>query len=593
MKRLFNKILIVTAAAVSITACNEDSFLEETPLDFMSGNNSYSTQADFTAATNQLYNLVRTELYTGSYARMQDHMFRSDFMICADPPMSNLPSDMNPTGDAAKWHWETLYKLVAQSNTVITRLPASSLTEEQKNEFEAKARFFRGFAYRTLAYMYGGVPLVLEEVTSPRRDFTRASKAEVLQQAIDDVLFATKHLKDITAVNDGEISLPAAYFLLSELYLAAGENGKAVDAATEVIDNPALALMTSRFGSRANEPGDVYWDLFRMGNQNRASGNTEGIWVIQIEPNITGGAGNTGNAFWVDGDYWLERWVAPQTGLFRIKYNGNILSPFNWPVGDYTGGRGIGTFYSNNHFFLEIWDGEGSFNYNHDMRNSIYNYPRKFKFNNPDFIARYGDIFGDSIDLMNLNLPEGVELETGADVTGIVASPTQIPNRYLTPYQTKSTTPYNHPASAYADRSTYTLTGSAGKTYTDQYLFRLAEAYLLRAEAYMKLGQTDLAAEDLNVVRRRAGAAEITGDVVDMDFILDERLRELGIEEKRHLTLSRTGTMTDRIRRFNPYYSAAHSADGKDFDPKYELFPIPQSFIEANTDRVIENNPGY
>ena len=78
-----------------------------------------------------------------------------------------------------------------------------------------------------------------------------------------------------------------------------------------------------------------------------------------------------------------------------------------------------------------------------------------------------------------------------------------------------------------------------------------------------------------------------------MDFILDERLRELGVEEKRNLTLSRTGTMSDRIRRYNPYYSAAHSADGKDFDPKYELLPIPQSFIEANTDNVIEQNPGY
>ena len=32
---------------------------------------------------------------------------------------------------------------------------------------------------------------------------------------------------------------------------------------------------------------------------------------------------------------------------------------------------------------------------------------------------------------------------------------------------------------------------------------------------------------------------------------------------------------------------------GKDFDPKYELLPIPQSFIEANTDNVIEQNPGY
>lgn len=594
MKKYIVSILFAVAATMTFfMSCNEDSFLEEKPLDFMSGNNSYATTSDYTAAVNELYLLVRKEFYNGNYDRMQDHLCRTDFLIRADPPMSNLAADMNPTGAIAQWHWENIYKLVAQANTIITRVPGSNMTDDQKRNFEAKARFFRGFAYRTLAYMYGGVPLQLEEVTSPKSDFTRATREEVLNQAIEDVKFAAENLSDITDVTDGEISAPAARFLLSELYLAVGDNQKAVDAATAVIQNPALGLKTQRFGSRANEPGDVYWDLFRMNNQNRAGGNTEGIWVIQIEPNVTGGAGNTGNAFWVEGDYWLERWLAPQTGLFRIKYNGKVLSPFVWPVGDYTGGRGIGTFYSNNHFFLDIWGGEDSNDFRNDIRNSLYNYPRKYKFNNDAFVAEYGTLFGDSIDLMDPQLPEGATLETGAESQGIVADPSQIPNRYLCAYQTKCTTPFNHPAAQYANKSTYLLTGSAGKTYTDQYMFRLAEAYLLRAEAYMKLGQKDKAAADINVVRRRAKASDATADQIDMDFILDERLRELGIEEKRNLTLSRTGTMSDRIRRYNPYYSAAHSADGKDFDPKYELLPIPQSFIEANTDNVIEQNPGY
>ena len=159
--------------------------------------------------------------------------------------------------------------------------------------------------------------------------------------------------------------------------------------------------------------------------------------------------------------------------------------------------------------------------------------------------------------------------------------------------QTKCTSPYNHPEAQYANKSTWTLTGSAGKTYQDQYLFRLPEAYLLRAEAYVKLGQKDKAAQDINVIRRRAHASDATANQMDMDYILDERLREYGIEEQRQLTLSRTGKMTERVKKYNPYYSAAHSADGKDYDDHYSLFPIPQSFIEANTDAKIEQNPGY
>ena len=74
----------------------------------------------------------------------------------------------------------------------------------------------------------------------------------------------------IAAVKDGEISDLAAQHLLAEVYIADGQFQNAVTAATIVIDDPATALMTARFGTRkAETPGDVYWDLFRRGNQNR------------------------------------------------------------------------------------------------------------------------------------------------------------------------------------------------------------------------------------------------------------------------------------------------------------------------------------
>lgn len=163
MKKYITLFLIAFMAF----SCNEDSFLKETPLDFMSGNNSYSTKADYDASITELYYLTRKEFF-GDYNRSMDFIYGTDLMMASDPLKANLSSDYNPTGGIAKFHWETLYLLVAQSNVAISRLPESELTDTQKVEYEAKARFFRGFAYRTLAYLYGGVPLQLEEVKSQR-----------------------------------------------------------------------------------------------------------------------------------------------------------------------------------------------------------------------------------------------------------------------------------------------------------------------------------------------------------------------------------------------------------------------------------------
>jgi len=578
------KYLYMALFATLLCACNENNFLEEKPLDFMSGENSYSTKADFDASVAELYYLTRLEFFCNS-DRSIDYLYGTDMMMGGGSLQSNLATDLDPTGSIAKEHWNKLYLLVAQSNVVISRLPNSELTDEQKVKYEAKAKFFRGFAYRTLAYLYGGVPLQLEEVTSPKTDYVRSTKEQTLQQALDDVKFAAENLDDITTVKDGEISASAANFLLSELYLAMNKNQEAVDAATKVIDNPALALMKNRFGSRASEAGDVYWDLFRRNNQNRASGNTEGIWVIQLEEDVLGGGSNTSYYFWTSpGNYLLERHCAPQVQLFRFNMpDGKQLIPFSWPIGDYTGGRGIGNIYAAPHFYTEVWQSD----FNNDIRNSNYNFVRKIKFNNSDFIKKYKDVFGDSLDLMNPKLPAGVTMVTG------LGSQATLPGRYLCGYQTKCTTPYNHPAAIVADANTHALKGTAGGTFVDQYMFRLSEAYLLRAEAYLKLNNKDKAAADINTVRSRAHASAVNAADVNMDYILDERLRELGIEEKRRLTLSRTGEFYNRVKKYNPFYNATYTADKKDFQEKYTLYPIPQSVIEANKDAVLEQNPGY
>ena len=588
MKKIF---LFAVLSALVLTGCNEDKFLEEKALDFNSASNSYNTKADFDASITELYYLTREEFYT-TYDRTTDLSKVADMWITADPLQSNVTSDFSPSGAIAKFYWDQNYKLIAQANTVISRVPNSTaLTDDQKKEFEAKARFFRALGYRTLVLLYGDVPLQLEEVTSPKTDYTRESKDKVWATVIEDLEFAVANLPEINAVKDGEISKPAANMLLSEVYLATGNNDKAASAASAVISNPNLALMTQRFGSQAKEDGDVFYDLFRPNNQNRGSGNTEAIWVIQFETNVDGGGNNTSHFFWVPGSFWGERFFAPQVDKFQIiSPDGTRIQLFDWPIGDMTGGRGIGTHYAVDHLYNGIWNED--FN---DMRNSEYNWPRRFKIHRTAVLDAYPDLKAAMpdgyFDLEKTVLPAGYSMETGFG--GGVNATTQLPNRFMCGYSTKMTTPFHHPDAQYLNKSIYLLAGTAGKTFTDQYFFRLAEAYLLRAEAYVNTGKNNEAAADINVLRDRAQAKKCTADQMNIDFILDERLRELTCEEKRRLTLARTNKLSERIKKYNPYFSAAHSADGKDYDAHFDLFPIPLSAILANKDGVLEQNPGY
>ena len=562
-------IYILLAALTAGSLSCKKSFLNETPESFLSTSNAFKTEADFNASTNNLYGLVRSHYYTLNDFNPFWYMYRTDAYWDITVTTPNMAGDIAPTG-ITNFAWQPHYKIISEANTIISRLPTSSLTSAQQTLFEAKAKFFRGFAYRALGYLYGGVPLVLEEIQTPKTDFVRASRADVYTQAINDLKFAAANLPDIAAVKDGEISNVAAYHLLAEVYNTTKDYQNAVNAATSVINNPAMALMTARFGTRKSvTPGDVYWDMFQRGNQNRKSGNKESIWVIQIETDVPGGGGSTtGGAQF--GVYSAERVHAP---LFRdFKINGTAV--FNWPMGDYTGGRGVGFLAPSYWFSDSVWQSD----FNNDIRNANNNFVRSVVGTNPA-----SPYYGQTIS--TINPPANATGVGGAIVKGKW-------DRAFYPYQSKASQPYDYPTSLYANPNStdpvqkYLVKAGAGGTYIDQYLMRLAETYLLRAEAYVGLNNTTAAAADLNVVRARSSASAVLPAKVNIDYILDERLRELGIEEKRMLTLMRLGKWVERTRKCNPFY-------GVQMKDNFNLWPIPFQEIERNNKAVLEQNPGY
>jgi hypothetical protein len=119
---------------------------------------------------------------------------------------------------------------------------------------------------------------------------------------------------------------------------------------------------------------------------------------------------------------------------------------------------------------------------------------------------------------------------------------------------------------------------------------RLGETYLLLAEAQFKQGKLEEAAATLNILRRRANASPIAASDVTLDFILDERVRELVGEENRRMTLMRTGKLVERALRYN---AASPLNQMSGISEKNLLLPIPLSEINLNKDAPLEQNPGY
>lgn len=140
-----------------------------------------------------------------------------------------------------------------------------------------------------------------------------------------------------------------------------------------------------------------------------------------------------------------------------------------------------------------------------------------------------------------------------------------------------------------------TPAGASSFVSTDFPLFRLAEQYLIYAEAVLRGGQggdMGTAVSYINKLRERAygnTSGDITSSELTLPFILDERGRELHLEGFRRTDLIRYGEFTSSEYIW-PWKGGV--IGGKSVDEKYNLYPIPASDIVANPDNLTQN-PGY
>lgn len=538
-------ITTICSIFLLLISCSEE-VLDVTPKDFIGPDNLFVDASGFDSGLNGLYALFRRE--RGGETSTNNNDLLIDIAISGtDNAYGNHRSGWCRVGNEYDTRnipeeehnrnfFTYLYQVVGAANAIITRAEAPGIdwTEIEKNRVIGEARLFRAWAYRHLTNMYGDVPLSLLEVTgiTVRSDWTRTPVAEVRAQMLEDLLFAEANLPE-TSANPGKLVKGVATHYLAELYLAMDDYPKAIAKANDLINGGVYSLITNRYGVKSSQPGTPYTDMFLEGNSNKSEGNTEALWVMQMERDINGGGINI-----------MRRWLRNRS--FQVRVNGR-RGYFSFT--EDAGGRGIGRV-GPTQFALELYEDS-------DHRGGRFAWRTYEVLNNPSNVPT-GFALGDTIffDYKNKIEPN---------------------NEASWPSTRKWDDAFNNDPEEPLN--------ALGEGYNDQVYLRLAETYLVLAEAQLKNSDPVGAATTLNILRARSNASTITAGDVNIDFILDERSRELWSEEHRRYALVRNNKLIERYRLYARLYSSS-------IGEKDKLMPIPQSVIDANT-IPMEQNPGY
>lgn len=148
------------------------------------------------------------------------------------------------------------------------------------------------------------------------------------------------------------------------------------------------------------------------------------------------------------------------------------------------------------------------------------------------------------------------------------------------------------PVKKFDDPATTTPSSTGPVSTRDIIVSRLADTYLIAAEAYLKSGNSAAGLAKLNVVRTRAGVPNATLAEFNINYILDERGREMLGEYNRWFDLKRTGTLVARAVQYNYKITSASNFNGNNGTLKI-LRPIPQTVLDLNQNKNFPQNPAY
>lgn len=538
-------LVLILCGSALVSGCKKD-FLKPDPLSIFEPTTTFSTESGLKAALAISDRHLRsywtnTSANTNSVVIGTEYLF-SDMAVYGKTDVDgnsvnyNFADNLTPTGGAGgpggndgnyiNHYWDETYSGIKYANTILSYVDkVESLSEATKNAYKGRAYFHRAYRYMGLVFQYGDVPLVTKILEVPKQNYRSTKKAAILSMITKDMEFAVQWVPDQKEMTyTGMVNKGACRMLLIKCYLATGQFQKAKDQADILINQSGYSLMKNTFGTfyTGGETKtwpitrNVIWDLHRPENKLLAT-NTE---VIMGMPNRGAQSNiafatmriftplyNSANLKSPDGKNALDLYA-------RNNSNYRADLDFGRAVG-----RGIGTIRPTSFAQKGMWVVNGVEDIDDLRHNSrVGNWVKMDS-------LKYGT---------NTTTYRGQKLMLYHPTTNALLCVDTVRSWFEWPHYKVFITDVEAEANLGANAYTGATKGSVG----DWYLYRLAETYLLRAEAEFYSGDIASATSDVNEIRKRAGCTQLYSTVTIGD-IMSERGRELYLEEWRHMELSR------------------------------------------------------
>ena len=549
MKININRALL-TFVCIAFTLSSCEKKLEEYNPSGLTGETLYTQATGFETLVNAAYSYTRywygkEEGY--SLSEMGTDIFTNGTGDVY-PQLSTYNNLQGNNTAALTLEWNSLYAAINVCNTGIKKVAeVGDYTTQQKTQREAELRFLRAFYYWHIVETWGGVHFTTEPTEGVITTANKTPVDKFYTQIFEDLQFAVANLP-ATATQYGKATIPVAKAFLARMYLTRGKNAEAISMANDVIKNYGYTLAAK------------YSDLWNMANLK----NKEIVWAVDYSTNLSFNDIATtsfpsGHSRGSNSGHLLFLMVYDQVNTAILSRNTNDGRPFN---------RYMPTL-----ALLNMFDETNDARYDASFQTVWY--ANK---------AATGFAIGDTAAYAaKTTIPAAVmnsKKYTTYDVSKVYGTNgVPIQRRFYVSLK------------KFKD-STRTSIAEA-QSARDAFVIRLAEMYLIAAEAELNIGKTDSAAYYLNVIRTRAalpGRAanmQVTPAQVTLDFILDERARELAGEQLRWFDLKRTGKLVDRVKALNP--------DAIPYiKPTHVVKPIPQGQIDAISNKdEFKQNDGY